>query len=93
MCGCSFGVEKYCVPNWDSSVFEGFWDECAQTGSRLYDFGEYYYWVLMKETYTYQQTPVPCATQLFTEFYSLARLSAPISFSLFLGLSWLSLFH
>lgn len=89
-CGCSYRTEKYCVPSWDSDVFLQYWETCEKGGGRMYDFGEYYYWTLVKETYTYQQTPLPCVSDLFTEFYSLRRLATIEDSALCLVLGWLA---
>ena len=83
-CGCSFGSERFCVPQWDSIVFDDYWTYCQQEDGRIYDFAEIYYWIIVKETYTYQQNPPLCVLNLFTEFLDLARLASISVFSLYL---------
>jgi hypothetical protein len=46
-CRCGADGAKYCVPAWDSSVFDSFWQECNQGIYRdRMDF-----WILFKEFY------------------------------------------
>lgn len=74
-CGCSFGSEDFCVPQWDSSVFDEYWAYCEEREGRVNDFGVIYYWTVVKETYTYVQNPPFCVAGLFTELLDLTRLT------------------
>ena len=86
-CGCSFHRMQYCVPQWDSNVFDGYWSYCKQNDGKIYDFADIYYWIIMKETYTYQQDSPDCAHLLFTELIDLTRLEPSLTTALVLSLS------
>jgi len=75
-CGCSFGSERFCIPQWDSSVFDEYWAYCDERTGRVNDFGVIYYWTVVKETYAYSQFPLPCVADLFTELLDLTRLTS-----------------
>lgn len=63
-CQCTFNGKSYCIPAWDGSAFEGYWDDCKKG----LDYDTVYYWILIKEFNSYTIDTPDCAEWLFSEF-------------------------
>lgn len=86
-CTCSFGVEKYCTPAWDSSAFTPYWTKCKESSL---DYDDIYYWILIKKYYSYTINTPDCAEWLITEFITMNEykgLDRPVETGLTIGIT------
>jgi hypothetical protein len=47
-CECGTDGKKYCIPSWDSSAFDSYWNECANGLTHR----QLVFWILYKEYYS-----------------------------------------
>ena len=77
----------WCRPNWGSSVFDEFWEECEANGDKI-NIDEFNWWYYQFEHYVDLESAPSCATYLYEwTLYGTLEDAAIEDFSTYLGLA------
>lgn len=82
-CQCGANGKKYCIPAWDSNVFDDFWSQCEEGLSH----DQLKFWTFYKDFYPIWVTisDLDCVSNTILEFYLMEKLEFPeISTGIFL---------
>jgi hypothetical protein len=82
-CVCGADGKKYCIPAWDSSAFDEYWNECGEGLSH----SQLEYWTLFKAYYSIwiSSEDLPCVTKTILEINTTSSINLYAdSFGMFL---------